>query len=138
MADNKTIATGTGSTFTARTKDDGGVDSAVNMLGRLTGADTFTGAGNGVTISATVAIVRSFGLQVKGTGAAPTTWTVVLEGSLNGVQWTTILTHTNGTNVDGATVWSNAVITPCLYFRSRCVAVTLGSASNIVATIVGA
>jgi hypothetical protein len=139
VADDKLIATGTGTNFTARTKDVGGVDSAVYFPGKLTRSDTYTSTANGTTVDSTTTAVQSFGLQVKGTGAAATSWTVVLEGSLDGTTFTTILTHTSSgsANADGATAWSNAVKTPCIYFRSRCSAVTLGSATNIVATIVG-
>ena len=57
-------------------------------------------------------------------------------GSLNGSQFTTILEHTNTSHADGATVWSQTPA-PMLFFRSRCVSLTLGSATNILVTLAG-
>lgn len=107
---------------------------------RLTGSsrsDTFTGTGNGTAVDVTAKPCKSFGVQVKGTGAAPTSWTVVLEASLDGTNYTTILTHTNTSLSDGAVLWSGAAVSPALYFRSRCSALLLGSATNIAVTIIG-
>ncbi len=102
-----------------------------------TRADTYTIAASGTSVDAATRPIKYFGLQVKGTGASATSWTVLLEGSLDGTNFTEIFTHTNTTNSDGATAWSSAVATPCLYIRSRCSAVVLGGASAIVATILG-
>jgi hypothetical protein len=79
----------------------------------------------------------SFGMQVKGTGAAATAWNVVLEVSLDGTNFATLLTHASAdADSDGGIVWSGANASPVLYARSRLVSVTLGSATNVVATIV--
>lgn len=99
-------------------------------------SDTFTGTGNGTTVNTSDIPVSRFGLQVKGTGAVPTSWQVVLEGSLNSTDFSTILTHQNGINTDGAVV-STGTSAPFRYFRSRVVALTLGSATNIVVHIIG-
>jgi hypothetical protein len=99
-------------------------------------SDTFTVAANGTTVDVSDIPVSRFGLQVKGTGATPTAWEVVLEGSLNGTQFTTIATHKNGIDADGATHWQ-AQPAPAKYFRSRLVSITLGSATNVIATIIG-
>lgn len=104
-----------------------------------TRADTYTGAANGTTVDVSTKPCKNFSLQVKGTGAAATAWNVVIEGSLNNSQFTTILEHSNAGEfrnaADGETVSFNGG--PFLYFRSRCVSSTLGSATNVVATIVG-
>lgn len=86
-----------------------------------------------------------FAIQVKGTGAAPTSWTVELQVSLDGTNFMTLFSHksTTGSNnelaaADGDVVFSyGGTFYPALYFRSKCTAVSLGSATNIVATIVG-
>ena len=63
------------------------------------------------------------------------TWTVVLEGSLDGVTYTTILSHSNS---DGTAVkWTAANLYPVRYFRSRCSALTLNGGTSVVASIVG-
>lgn len=99
-------------------------------------ADTFTGTASGTTVNASTAPPKSFAIQVKGTGAAPTSWDVRLEGSLDNTNFTAVLTHTNTTG-DGVVLYSGAALSPNMYYRSRVAAVTLGSASNIVVTILG-
>lgn len=105
-----------------------------------TRSDTYTTAANGTTVDVSARPCRRFALQVKGTSAAPTAWNVVIEGSLNNSQFTTILEHSNAGEFrnasDGETLWFEAD-GPFLYFRSRLVSITLGSATNVVATIVG-
>lgn len=98
--------------------------------------DTYTAIGNGTAIEASV---KSYGLQVKGTGATALVWDVKLEASLDGTNYVTILTHTQliGTG-DGNIIYSGFLLSPSLFLRSRCATLVLGSASNIVVTIVGA
>lgn len=98
--------------------------------------DTFTTTGSGVTINKSAAPVSKFGLQVKGTGAAATLWSVNLEGSLDGVNFSTVLSHVTATG-DGSVMWIGSLEAPLLYFRSNVTALTLGSATNIVVTILG-
>ena len=98
--------------------------------------DTFTAVANGVTQNVINKPIKHFAIQVVGTGAAATAWSVVLEGSLNNVNFSTIMTHTEVTG-NGAVLWSGATIYPVLHFRSRVVSLTLGPATNIVASILG-
>lgn len=108
--------------------------------GFSTRSDTYTTAANGTTVDRSASPISRVAMQVKGTGAAPTAWNVVLEGSLNNAQFTTILEHSNAGEfrnaADGETVYVDTGA-PWLYFRSRLVSITLGSATNVVATIVG-
>lgn len=161
MADNTTLNAASG-TFTAGDDDIGGVKyQRVKLIHGVDGtndgdsargnpfpvgkyfasrADTYTGVGNGTAVDVSVKPCSKYALQVKGAGATPTVWTVRLEGSLDGTTYTEIMRHSSanpvGNNADGATVWVEAG--PFLYFRSRCSdTLTLGSATNIVATIVG-
>jgi hypothetical protein len=101
-----------------------------------TRSDTFTATGNGVTVNVSASSAKSFSVQVKGTGAAATLWDVRLEGSLDNVNFTQVLQHTNTTG-DGAVLYSGATLFPSLYFRARCAGLTLGTATNIVVTILG-
>jgi len=101
-----------------------------------TRSDNFIVAGNGGTIDTSLAPLKVFSLNVKGVGGTPTAWAVVLEGSLDGVNWTTILTHNQLTPL-GQTISSGSNNDPSLFFRSRCISVTLGTASAITATILG-
>lgn len=70
-------------------------------------------------------------MQVKGTGASPTSWTVSLRGSLDGVNFTTIFQHKN-TDGDGVIIFSGATFYPAIFLQTVCDAVVLGSATNIV------
>lgn len=81
-------------------------------------------------------IAKSYAIQVKGTGASPVAWDVRLEGSLNRINFSQILQHQT-TAGDGAVLWSGSVFSPSLYFRINVVALTLGSASNIVVVVIG-
>ena len=160
MADNTTLNASSG-TFTAGDDDIGGVKyqriklihgadgtndgdtSRSNPLpvGRSfsTRSDTFTAAANGTTVDCSLRPCREFAVQIKCTTATATAWNIVIEGSLNNSQFTTILEHSNAGEfrnaADGETLYASAG--PHLYFRSRCVSVTLGSATDIVTTIVG-
>lgn len=101
-----------------------------------TRSDTYTTTGNGTAVNATAYPLPLFGLQVKGTGAAATTWDIRLEGSMDNVNFTQILQHTN-TIGDGLSQYSGSLFSPSLYFRSRCAGLVLGSATNVVVTILG-
>lgn len=99
-------------------------------------SDTFTGTGNGTSVDATNNPFQSFGMQVIGTGATPTLWTLVLEGSVDGSNFTTILTHSTSLGIS-VNLWTGTSLTPCRYVRSRVISLTLGTATNIVVHWVG-
>lgn len=99
-----------------------------------TRVDNFTATGKGTIVAVTDAPTSQYAIQVKGVAVGATSWTVLLEGSLDGVNFTTILTH-NAT--DGSTVVSGSTLSPYLYFRSNCTALSLGSATSINVTILG-
>lgn len=102
-----------------------------------TRSDTFTAAANGTTVTTSTYIAKSFAIQVTGTAAAADAWNVVLEGSFDNVTFSTILTHASGSETNGQNKFSGSSFYPCKYFRSRCVSVTLGSATNLVVNIIG-
>jgi len=109
------------------------VQSTPNFATR---SDTFAAAGNGITVDRSASPLSKYGIQVKGTGAVPTSWDVRLDGSLDGVNFTEILSHVGAVG-DGQMVWTGALDSPCLYFRARCASITLGTATNIVVKILG-
>jgi hypothetical protein len=65
-------------------------------------------------------------VQTKGVGAAPTSWTAILEGSMDSTNWTTLISHTTP---DGSTQW--AVDKPCNFVRLNLSTLVLGSATAI-------
>lgn len=97
--------------------------------------DVFTVAGAGVIANTMTVPLRDFTIAVSTTGTV-TSWTVVLEGSLDGIVFTTVTTHTNLTG-NGVSIFSGSNLTPCLYFRSRCVNLVLGLGTSITSTVLG-
>lgn len=103
----------------------------------LNAADTYTTTANGVTQDVSSYGPKYFSIQVKGTGAAATTWDVRLEGSNDSVNFTQIIQHTQ-VDLDGTVKFSaDAIPRPVLYYRTRCAGLVLGAASDIVVTVAG-
>jgi hypothetical protein len=117
---------------------DGGVPVGVNIVSVPfdSRSDTFTTTGFGTTVNVSSHPEQTFSIQVSGTSAAASAWDIRLESSLDNVHFTQVLDHTNTTG-DGVVLSSGSILTPSLYFRSNVVSLTLGSATNVVVTIVG-
>lgn len=98
------------------------------MAGPLV-TSTFTLAASGTT-QYTGFPVSKFAIMVTKTGAI-TSWTVNLEGSLNGSTFTTLVSHTNAAPGDGLTTFT--IDKPVLYWRLTCSAIVLGGGTNIIA-----
>ena len=112
------------------------IDNPVIALLSKTRTDTYTAPANGVTIDLTLNPLKVFSIQARGVGATATSWTIVLEGSLDNINFTTILSHTNVVG-DGVVLYSGTLSFPTLYMRSRCTAVVLGASTGITTTILG-
>ena len=67
-----------------------------------------------------------YAIQAKGVGAAPTSWTAILEGSLDSTNWTTLISHTTP---DGSTQF--AVDKPATSVRLNLSTLSLGPATAI-------
>lgn len=114
------------------------INALRTTLGFNTQMDTYTATGTGAVLALTSKPLKSFALSVKGTGAAPTSFTVLLQGSLDGLNWTTLLTASNIAPGDGGTVWQAVgASTPVTYIRTNTTGLTLGGASNIVVRALG-
>ena len=75
-----------------------------------------------------------FTVQAKGTGAAPTTLTAALEGSIDGANWTSLqaIAQTD----DGVLKFvAQKLVT---MYRINVTALTLGGASNVVFSVIAA
>lgn len=75
--------------------------------------------------------MRTFGVQVSIPSGAITSWTVALEGSIDGVNWTALATH--NANI-GSTQWASDK--PVSFLRVNVSALTLGTAPSIVVGLV--
>jgi len=102
------------------------------MYQRTTGV---AATGAGTVVNAGDRPPRTFSVQVKGTGAAPTAWTVDVEGSLDNANWTVLGTHGTA-DVDGKTKFI-ATDKPVIYVRYNVTALTLGGATAIEITLLG-
>lgn len=71
------------------------------------GSKTFSATGFDVAAGSTdctAGPMRSFALQAKKTGSV-TAWILTLEGTIDGVNWDTLLTHTETAPGDGKLIW---------------------------------
>ena len=91
------------------------------------------------------AIPTKFSLEVVGYDAAgavlaPTSWDILLLGSLTGKVYTEkskILEHVNTAQDNGDTVYSGANFYPARFFQIDCKALVLGGAAKIVVMVLG-
>jgi len=110
----------------------GATKALAALLSAVDGSETFTATGDGTTVRIGGMAARAYSLQVKATGSV-TSWTVVLEVSLDDTNWTTVATHDNSTPGDGLMIASTSDM-PSGYVRARCSALTLGAGTDIVTT----
>lgn len=108
----------------------------VNATAYVTRGDTFSGTGTTSFFGGGVKPYKYYAIQVTGSGAPATAWSVNLELSLDSVGWTSVITHATGDG-DGKTKWMPTTLpmAPAFFLRSNCTALTLGGASNIIATL---
>lgn len=102
------------------------------MLTPITGVYSgITGTGiakdaNGGVMVALPDVGRTHALQVSIPSGSITSWTVALEGSLDGANWTTLITHNSSI---GSTSW--AVDKPVKFVRVNVSALSLNTAPSI-------
>lgn len=94
--------------------------------------ETFTSLTTGQAIKVGLhTVFKSFALEVEQVGGSGASWTVLLEGSLDGVNYTTILTHADEDPGSGQIIFSGAAKYPALWHRVRVLELSLGSATGI-------
>jgi len=95
----------------------------------ITIRETFAAATAGEAIPSSL-LLRRFSLQVVGSPVAADSWMVVIEGSLDGTNFSPILTHATG---DGSDIsFSGALVFPSAYIRLRVAALNLGVATSLI------
>ena len=99
--------------------------------------DSFAGVGVSPPVDVSDKPVRSFSIQVAGVGGTPTAWSVELQTSLDGVNYSEIMTHDNLTYVSGEVLHSGANLAPTLYFRAEVKTLTLAPATSLTVGIIG-
>lgn len=98
-------------------------------------SDTYTTTANGTTIDTSRNPLKYFTIYSIATGAV-TSWTIVVEGSLDGTNFFTLATATNAAPTGYSSDATN-MAKPVRYFRSRCSAIVLGGGTNVIAYILG-
>ena len=94
------------------------------------------GVGALPTVDITASPMVTWTLQVTGVGGVPTLWSVILEGSVDGVTFTETLKHTTIIG-NGKSVFSGTTLFLSNYYRVRVLLLTLGPATSISVTVVG-
>ncbi len=116
----------------------GGVVSPTNPVDVQTAFKThnsgFDTTGSGTTQDNTLAPKQTYSMTVFSDNGTATSWTVDLEASFDGSRWTTILTHSK--LIDGEAGIEFVTDKLCNYVRFTCTELTLGTANNILATII--
>ncbi len=92
---------------------------------------TFTAVGTSTVQNVSSKPVSTCSMQVDETGSV-TSYTVELEGSLDGTDFTPIMTDTNTSPGSGVMMVSGAQQYPLQYFETNVTALTLGSGTNVI------
>lgn len=102
--------------------------SILAVLSSFTFRNNYVATGSGATVP--TGGRRSLSIQVVGVVVSASTWDVHLEGSNDGVNWTTILQHSTVTG-NGAIVATGAALNVVKFVRTRVAGLTLGAAASI-------
>jgi len=95
---------------------------------------TFTAIGTGPVLDMSNSPMKYFSMEVKTTGAV-LFWEVVIESSLDNIDYTTIGSHSEITG-SGILLFI-ATPSPSKYIKSNCKLINLGLGTNIVVKILG-
>lgn len=99
---------------------------------------TFTAAGVPaavpVTLTTTQGRMKCASLQVKGAGN-PTSWDIRIEVSIDGINYSQLLAHTNVAPADGNIISTGAVLTPFRFYQVRCAGLVLGPGTGVVVNV---
>lgn len=96
----------------------------------LTLYKNFTATGTSDTVDVSNRGLKFYSLQVKGASAAATAWTLTLEGSNDGTNWTTFFTHGTA-DVDGTVKQSGTAPLAAKFLRLNLSALTIGAAVSL-------
>lgn len=94
------------------------------------------GTGPSAVVDISDVPMATWTIQVKGVPVAATLWSVLLEVSLDGVNFSEALNHTSLTG-DGINLYSGTTLFLCKYYRINVAALTLGPASSITVSVIG-
>src|SRR3990172_7736814 len=75
-------------------------------------------------------------IQVKGVAVPATAWSVALEGSVDGVNFSEILKHTTLIG-DSINLFSGTTLFLAKYYRINVISLTLGAATSLTVNVIG-
>jgi len=97
---------------------------------------TITGTGPSTVVDISDSPMVTWTLQVVGNAVSATSWTVALEGSLDGINFNEILKHTTLTG-DMQNLFSGTTLFLAMYYRINVIALVLGPATSITVSVLG-
>ena len=98
--------------------------------------DSVVGTGPSASVDISDSPMVTWTLQVVGVPVSASAWTVVLEGSVDGVNFSEILKHTTLTG-DKQNLFSGTTLFLAKYYRINVTALTLGPATSISVSVIG-
>ena len=96
-------------------------------------SESFTAVATGTAIDLSHSPTTMYVMQITDVGGVTTSYTVVVEGSIDGVTYTTLSTYTNATPGKDTLQWTTNK--PARYIRMRCSAIVLNTATSISAKL---
>lgn len=110
-------------------------DTRGNDQGHLFAEISCTTTGTGEIFDLSFQPLRLFSLQASVPSGIPISWTVILEGSINGSQFDTILTSTNVVGLSVLQISSPVLVR---FVRARVTSLILGTSPSLTVDILGA
>lgn len=95
-----------------------------------------TATGPSTVVDVSEAPMVTWTLQVTGVGGVATLWEILLEGSTDGVTFSTILKHTSLTG-NGINLFSGTTLFLAKYYRINTTVLTLGPATSLTVGVLG-
>jgi len=96
-------------------------------------AENFSTTGVGTPLDMSLSPQNQYSMQIVVPSGVPVAWSVVLEISLDGTNWVTILTHTSVANGIATIVFFTGNPAPASWMRFRVPTLLLGTSPNITA-----
>lgn len=98
--------------------------------------DLLTGTGPSAVVDVSQSPMVTWTLQITGVPVAASAWSVALEGSTDGINFSEIIKHTTLTG-NAVNLYSGTTLFLTKYYRINVILLSLGPASSITASVIG-
>jgi hypothetical protein len=95
-----------------------------------------TGTGPSAVVDISESPMVTWTIQVAGVAVSATAWSVALEGSVDGVNFSEILKHTTLIG-DKVNLFSGTTLFLAMYYRINVLSLTLGPATSLTVSVIG-